>query len=80
MTYGYNDEGSNLIPGKPLIDGRIYGKLGNEYDYSFVSIDPDGDNVLYSINWGDGTEEVLIGPYPSGLQVLVKHIWLEQGD
>jgi len=79
-TYGYNDEGSNLPPGKPLIDGRINGKPDNEYDYSFVSIDPDGNNVSYSINWGDGTEEVMIGPYPSGLQVLVKHTWSEQGD
>ncbi|PNX47378.1 MAG: hypothetical protein BV457_05790 [Thermoplasmata archaeon M9B1D] len=78
-TYGYNDEGLNLPPGNPLIYGRINGKLGNEYEYSFVSIDPDEDNVTYSINWGDGTNEVMIGPCESGSKVSVDHIWLKQG-
>ncbi len=78
-TYGYNDEESNLPPGKPLIFGSITGKIGDEYEYSFVSIDPDGDNITYSINWGDDTNEVMVGPFLSGSKVSVKHIWSKQG-
>jgi hypothetical protein len=71
---------TNTPPNKPLINGEINGKRGIEYEYKLVSNDPEGDTLIYCINWGDDTEEVWIGPYPSGVQTSVKHTWSEKGE
>ena len=39
-----------------------------------------GDDISYCINWGDGTEEVCIGPFLSGEEQTVSHTWSEDGD
>jgi hypothetical protein len=68
-------------PAKPTIKGRINGKTNTEYEYKFMTTDPEGDNITYCINWGDdNTVEIWMGPYPSGLQILAKHVWEEQGS
>jgi hypothetical protein len=41
-------------PGAPDIDGKTSGKTGTSYPYTFTSTDPDGDQVSYYIEWGDG--------------------------
>ena len=38
------------------IDDPINGVNGKAYPYTFISIDPDGDDVSYFIRWGDGKE------------------------
>ena len=48
----------NNPPEKPKIDGKTSGKVGNSYSYVFTSIDPDGDQVSYFIDWGDGLQVV----------------------
>ncbi len=63
---------TNNPPNKPKINGEINGKRGIEYEYKLVSNDPEGDNLIYCINWGDDTEEVWIGPYPSGVETISK--------
>ena len=40
-----------------------------------VATDPDGDNVLYYIDWGDGTNSGWLGPYPSGQQASAQKTW-----
>ena len=50
-----------------------------EYEYTFVSIDPNGDDVYYYIDWDDGTFDEWIGPYPSGKEVKVNHTWDKWG-
>ena len=68
----------NYPPDKPIIDGPISGKPNTEYDFTFVSTDPDGDAVMYNINWGDGdTEWTEYGD--SGLEFTLKHTWEESG-
>jgi parallel beta-helix repeat protein len=62
-------------PNKPYINGPKIGKPGIVYNYTFVSTDPNGDDVFYYINWGDGTYEDWIGPYASGTIVTVNHSW-----
>ena len=49
-------------------------KVGVEYEYTFVTTDPEGDDVLYTIDWGDGIEET-IGPYESGEEAIASHSW-----
>jgi hypothetical protein len=70
---------SSIPPITPTIEGLTNGKAGEEYEYIIVTTDPNGDNVLYVIDWGDNSVEEIIGPYPSGEQVSVKHSWVE-GD
>jgi hypothetical protein len=41
-------------PNVPIITGTTQGKPGESYNYYFKSIDPEGDDVSYYIEWGDG--------------------------
>jgi hypothetical protein len=36
------------------IVGKISGKPEISYEYKFTAIDPEGDNLSYYIDWGDG--------------------------
>jgi len=62
-----------------LIGGPSRGKPGIEYTYSAVANDPDGDQVYYWFNWGDGTNSGWVGPYASGATGSAKHTWTAQG-
>ena len=70
----------NVPPNKPTISGPASGEVGEEYDYTFVSIDPDGGYVWYYIDWGDGDFEDWFGPYLSGEEIKVSHTWNSIGD
>lgn len=70
--------GQNNAPSIPEIDGLINGNPGVEYEYSFVSVDIDNDDLSYSIEWGDGIEEV-IGVFPSGTKAYASHNWSTAG-
>ena len=44
------------IPDKPAeIDGRTEGVTGKSYTFTTSATDPDGDQVQYGWDWGDGT-------------------------
>ena len=65
-------------PSEPQINGQISGKPETEYDYTFKSTSPLGNDVYYWIEWGDGTVEGWIGPYSSGEVVIRSHSWSYQ--
>ncbi|EMR74602.1 hypothetical protein MBGDF03_00311 [Thermoplasmatales archaeon SCGC AB-540-F20] len=78
--------GVNHPPDAPHIDGptvkpvpRPLPKPGEPINYTFKSTDPDGDNVSYYIEWGDGTYENWFGPFQSGEEVIRNHTWIELG-
>ena len=48
----------------------------NNYTIYFYSIDPDGDDIRYHIDWDDGTTEVT-NWFPSGEIVGMSHSWVE---
>jgi hypothetical protein len=75
-TYGRD----NQPPNTPNINGPSSGKIGNEYDYTFITIDPDGDDVYYLVDWGDGSVDEWIGPFESDELAIISHTWEEQGD
>jgi len=49
------------------------------YNFTFKATDPDGDNVYYFIDWGDGTTSGWYGPYLSGEEVTHNHTWSVKG-
>ncbi|MDX1798854.1 MAG: hypothetical protein R3255_09420, partial [Candidatus Lokiarchaeia archaeon] len=67
-------------PEDPQINGPLSGKVDVSLTYKFSSIDPDGDDVLYYIEWGDGDIEEWIGPYESGEVISLDHTWITKGD
>jgi len=69
---------TNEAPDAPDIDGPTSGDAGEEYCWTFHSTDPDGDDVMYIIDWGDGTTEET-DYYPSCTPVEVCHTYDEQG-
>lgn len=71
--YKYNNP-----PDPPEINGPASGKTGISYDYKFNAVDPNGDQVKYIIDWGDGkTETTALNP--SGVDVIVSHTWSKKG-
>jgi len=67
-------------PVKPNINGPLNGKACVEYNYTFVTTDPDDDEVYYFIEWGDGTNTSWIGPYSSGEAITKAHTWSDKGS
>jgi outer membrane protein assembly factor BamB len=78
-VYCFGEGEENEPPYAPDIWGPSTGKPDMEHNYTFSTIDPDGHEVYYFIDWNDSTYEEWIGPYFSGLDVIIGHNWTEQG-
>ena len=52
----------------------------SDFGLTVSAADPEGDNVFYMIDWGDGTVLQWFGPYPSGMEAVFMHIWSVPGD
>jgi hypothetical protein len=76
----YDPESFDWPPNTPAISGPASGNPGQEYEYTFTSMDPDGDDdVFYYIDWGDSSNSGWIGPFESDEEVTVKHTWENKG-
>jgi hypothetical protein len=64
-------------PSPPDIAGPENGRPGEEYEYVFVSTDPENDDLYYYIDWDDGSVEDWIGPFDSGEEITISHSWSE---
>ena len=69
----------NRPPDPSVLSEPPQGIPGLEYQYAFVSTDPEGDLVSYEILWGDGTFEDWLGPYNSDQVISVSHSWSARG-
>jgi outer membrane protein assembly factor BamB len=63
----------------PTISGPTSGKANQNYNYTVVSTDPEGNNISYYVDWGDGTNTGWIGPYTSGHELTINHTWNKRG-
>ena len=70
----------NDSPEKPSIDGPFSGNPRTEYIYTAVASDPDGDNVSYFFDWGDGSSSGWTEFVPSGVSVNCSHSWRFRGS
>ena len=67
-----------LTPGAP--QGKTSGKIDEECIYAAVTTDPNGDEIYYMFDWGDGTFSEWIGPAVSGVSVETTHKWTKAGQ
>jgi hypothetical protein len=69
----------NYPPKTPKISGPTEINANEEVTYSVYASDPDGDQVYFMLDWGDGTIN-WDGPYDSGEVVEYKHTFTEPGE
>ena len=67
-------------PSAPIINGPSSGKAGKEYEYTFSSTSPLGNDVFYYVDWGDGYWNDWVGPYNSSETVTAVHTWKKNGN
>ena len=76
-VYGNLNSGGPTTPGKPSGPGSGY--TGTIYTYSTSASDPDGDQVYYKFDWGDGYDSGWVGPYNSGETGDADNSWSSPG-
>jgi len=69
----------NLPPETPLIEGPTKCRPDIDYNYTFVSTDPDGDDIWYHLCWGDKEIIYIYGPFPSGEELKLSYNWTDKG-
>jgi hypothetical protein len=69
----------NTPPSKPEVTGPQNGTINVSYNFTVVSTDEDGDEIKYTIDWGDGntTESDFL---PSGVPFIAAHKWINSGE
>ncbi|UCF49470.1 MAG: PKD domain-containing protein [Thermoplasmatales archaeon] len=67
------------IPPTLDIYGPNHGKPGVTYDYVFINTDPDKDDLMFYIKWGDNSISPWIGPLAYGESIIASHDWSEVG-
>ncbi len=63
-----------------IISGSNENIVGQESEYKFSAEDPDNDNVYIMVDWGDNSGGIWHGPYSSGQEISLKHIWENDGN
>ena len=72
-----NLNGWNVEPNRPIIYGTANGKAGEEYEYLFTAMDPNGDRLYFEIDWGDESENE-ITKICDGIEYM-DHLWAQEG-
>ncbi len=74
-TNSFNKQMSQR-PTEPLIDGPIEAEYGENCNYTAVSTDPQGDDLIYVIEFSDAPRSVNEqGPILSGEEIEFSHAW-----
>jgi hypothetical protein len=66
---------TNQQPFPPSIVGPITGKVNKNQQFFVSLMDPDGDDLLYCIDWGDQSPVEWIGPYLNNTTLELRHSW-----
>jgi hypothetical protein len=66
------------IPGAP--DGPSMGSIGNECTFTATTTDPEGEDVSYKFDWGEGNYSDWIGPVASGTAESASYTYTKPGD
>jgi hypothetical protein len=72
---------NSLAPSKPSApEGPTTAGIRKEQTYTTSTTDPDGDELFYLFEWGDGEYSGWVGPYGSGETAQASHQWQKKGD
>jgi hypothetical protein len=63
----------------PAPNGPDSGIINTQYTFTATTTDPEGEQISYMFDWGDGTTSDWIGPYTSGVPGSALHQWTEAG-
>ncbi|MBN2537856.1 hypothetical protein JXB37_06230, partial [candidate division WOR-3 bacterium] len=70
----------NQAPDRPAVPAGVSAGLKDStYTYSTTVVDPDGDDVMLQLAWGDGDSSGWLGPVASGDTVVSAHAWTAVG-
>jgi hypothetical protein len=66
-------------PAIPVLTGPDYGVINELYTYQAVTTEPDGEDVYYLFDWGDGSNSGWLGPYSTGHTAVAEKSWSAAG-
>jgi hypothetical protein len=67
-------------PTTPVLTGPDTGVIDDLYTFYAVSTEPDGEDIYYYFDWGDGTNSGWVGPYNPGVQGTAEKSWSTAGS
>ena len=70
---------SSTPPAKPMLTGPDNGLINELYTFNAITTEPDGEDVYYYFDWGDGTNSGWLGPYPQATQTTAQKKWNSAG-
>ena len=71
----------NIPPYPPIIiSGPSFGGPGINHTFSAIASDPEGDDVYYMWDWGDGNFSDWIGPFDITTPVETNYSWNNSGE
>lgn len=71
----------NQPPFKPkILDGVPTAGRNIPLEFITVAPDPEGDDVFYQWDWGDGNVSEWLGPYRFGEQIKTSYQWAQNGS
>ncbi len=62
-----------------LVKSPLNAGIGFTLNFTAVSADPEGDNLYFQWQWGDGRSTTWRGPYAYGDAVVCSNVWIHQG-
>jgi hypothetical protein len=65
----------NHMPVVLQISGPSAGGRGIIFNFTALAIDPDGGQIYYEWDWGDGNSSGWIGPVDSNIPLTTSHAW-----
>lgn len=69
----------NRAPNKPTINAPSIGQIDEEIEFTLTANDPDYDENSFIIDWDDGSDVSIIGPFIADEPIVVRHSWTENG-